>query len=145
MSATHIAVLLIAIVLISGGASLSSSISTRRNLRSGLGSHDDLMDYTGLYDRVVLLRLPGVSEAKDGGLTFDPAFYDQLPRTEEAKILGAPLGDALSMLVALATPFLALFWDGIPWPSILAALAYQIAGWLWALWGMMRPRDEALS
>jgi hypothetical protein len=138
-----VALILAVLVLLSAGASLATSISTRRNLRRGAASYDDLVDFTGLHDRATLLRVPGVSEAPGGELTFDTACYDRLPKTPGARLLGTPLGDALCLLSVAVSLGLDLGGHALAWPPLLAATLYQGIGWFWAIRSLVRYRERS--
>jgi hypothetical protein len=140
-----VALILSALALLSAGASLATSISTRRNLQGGAGSYDDLVDFTGLHDRSTLLGVPGVSEAPGGELAFDTACYDRLPKTPGARVLGTPLGDVLCLLSVGVSIGLDLTGHGFAWPPLIAATIYQGIGWFWAIRGLARHRERVSS
>jgi predicted anti-sigma-YlaC factor YlaD len=143
-----VALLLVATLLtaVSGAASLATSVSSRRNLRAGRASYDDIADYTGIAERRVLAQLPGTVVEPDGSFRVDPYHLERLPRTRAARVLGSPVGDAVSIAVAIVALALGLLRGrDTAWVALAPAGVYQAAGWTWAVAVGLRHRADVVG
>jgi hypothetical protein len=136
-----IALALAAIALLSASMSIATGLSTRRHLRSGSASYDDLVDYTGIFERAALRELSQVSELPDGRFRLNVHDYRKLPRTLPARLFDIPL-DAVSALGAMVGTALLAVNSPLGWPLIGLALLHQVLGWAWVIWVTVRHRSE---
>jgi hypothetical protein len=128
------------IVIVSALLSLWSSQQTKRNLRSGAASYEDLADYTGFWNRDQLRVLPGVYEDAEGELRFNSRQLHQLPQRPVKKILDSTAGDIVSLVFGLAALLGAAGGRTTLW-FLVVTTAYQFLGWAWAAWEVWRHRD----
>lgn len=125
-------------VLVLLGAVVSSAERERREarLRSGAPAWADLARITGVADRSQLVRLPGVSLARDGRPRFDPARRGALPAHLMGAVVDHPVGHGASLALAVAVLGAALAATYLPRaaaPLLTAAACYQLVARLYAV------------
>lgn len=126
-------------LVVLAAAVLSFAERERREarLRSGVPAWSDLARITGLADQRALMRLPGVSLARDGRPRFDPTRRAALPAHLAGTVLDHPIGHGLSL--ALAVAILGLELEPGDQPLLAAALllaggaCYELLSRLYAL------------